>query len=73
MRCIACDKLLSDFEATRRSAITDEFTDLCNHCFASISEDLHTIERSDLAHDEDTMTVDDDTINHCGLDIDRDY
>jgi hypothetical protein len=73
MRCIACDKALTDYEATRRSAFTNEYTDLCNNCFASISEDLHTIERTDLAHDDDMITTDDDFVNHCGLDIDKDY
>lgn len=71
MRCLSCNALLSDFEATRRLVLTDEFLDLCNRCFSTISEDLHTIERTDLAHDEDS--VDYDEINHCGLDIDKDY
>lgn len=65
MRCLACDRALTDYEATRRDAITNEFIDLCNHCFASISEDLHTIEREDLAHDEDYV---DENDSHCGLD-----
>lgn len=65
MRCLACNARLTDYEATRRSSTTNEFIDLCNHCFSSISEDLHTLEREDLAHDDDTMETDD---NHCGLD-----
>lgn len=71
MRCLACDRALTDYEATRRDAITDEFIDLCNGCFASVYEDLHTIERTDLAHDEDMIDVDSD--NHCGLDGLVDY
>lgn len=71
MRCLACDARLTEFEATRRSATTNEFIDLCNRCFSSVSEDLHTLEREDLAHDEDLMDYED---NHCGLDgyLDRD-
>lgn len=65
MRCLSCDAALTDYEATRRSANTNEFIDLCNHCFASISEDLQTIEREDLAHDIDYV---DENDSHCGLD-----
>ena len=52
MRCLACNRLLTDYEATRRSALTEEFIDLCNWCFSTVSEDLNTLERNDLAHDE---------------------
>jgi hypothetical protein len=69
MRCLACNRLLTDYEATRRSAYTDEFVDLCNGCFSSISEDMNTIERSDLAHDDDDI----EDISHCGLDLDKDF
>lgn len=55
MRCLSCDKNLTDFEATRKSVFSGEFIDLCNHCFASVYEDLQTIERSDLAHEEDSF------------------
>lgn len=52
MRCLSCDKNLTDFEATRKSVFSGEFIDLCNHCFASVSDDLQTIDRPDLLHDE---------------------
>ena len=32
MRCLACNDLLKDYEATRRSLVTGEFLDLCNDC-----------------------------------------
>lgn len=73
MRCLSCNKNLTDFEATRRSAFTGEFTDLCNYCFSSVSEDLHTIERGDLSHDDDMIDADREEISHCGLDVDNDY
>lgn len=73
MRCLSCDARLSDYEATRRCAITNEYIDLCNSCFSTIYEDMHTIERTDLAHDEDMIEVDSEEIHHCGLDIDKDY
>ena len=52
MRCLSCDKNLTDFEATRKSVFSGEFIDLCNRCFASVSDDLQTIDRPDLLHDE---------------------
>lgn len=32
MRCLACDRELTDFEATRKYHGTKVFVDLCNHC-----------------------------------------
>lgn len=65
MRCLSCNAALSDFEATRKSALTGEYTDLCNHCFSTVSEQLLTIERQDLAHEAEDV----DDVNHCGLDV----
>lgn len=48
MRCLACNVLLTDFEATRKSFDTDEFIDLCNHCFSFIKNDVIVVERDDL-------------------------
>ena len=74
MRCLSCDKNLTDFEATRKYAASGHFVDLCNSCFGSVSEYLHTLERADLAHEEDLVDFDDDDQDfHCGLDIDKDY
>jgi hypothetical protein len=39
---VACDKLLSDFEASRRSAYTGDFLDLCNACIYHISDVVET-------------------------------
>lgn len=32
MKCLSCDSILSDREATRKYAGTNEYLDLCNHC-----------------------------------------
>lgn len=48
MRCLACDKELSDFEATRRYVGSKEFVDLCNKCHGYISDDVPTLDRVDL-------------------------
>jgi hypothetical protein len=52
MRCLSCNKALSDFEATRKSAVTSEYLDLCNHCFSDIQYDVDAVVREDLREDE---------------------
>lgn len=71
MRCLSCNAALTDFESTRKSANTGQFIDLCNHCFYTVSEDILTIDRDDLATDEETEetgTEDLFNIKHCGID-----
>lgn len=70
MRCLSCNAALTDFEATRKYASTGLFVDLCNHCFTSVSDQINTVERADLAHDGD---LEDDSDSHCGLDVDKDF
>ena len=47
MRCLSCDRELSDFEATRKLGETGEFLDLCNKCL-SASDIEKTDDRFDL-------------------------
>lgn len=54
MRCIACNRNLTDFESTRKSVHTGTYLDLCNNCFSTVSKDVPVIERADLLHDTDT-------------------
>lgn len=61
MRCLSCNVGLTDFEATRKSAITGEHFDLCNRCFASIKDQVTALERYDLEHmDSDSEDHDDE-------------
>ena len=53
MRCRCCDKKLSDFEATRKSIHTNEYLDMCNKCYNTISNQVLSYERYDLYDDED--------------------
>lgn len=55
MRCLACDALLTDFEATRKSKESGMFIDLCNLCYREVHSDINAIERPDLLHEEDVM------------------
>ena len=68
MRCIACNKNLTDFESTRKDR-GGNFVDLCNHCYHSIQNDLHAEERPDLSEGDDEMFDDDEWIE---LDFDLD-
>ncbi len=52
-RCRACDCILSDYELTRKSAVTGEYYDLCNHCFSYIKSDVYFKERIDLQDNSD--------------------
>ena len=54
MKCLACDKILTDHEATRRFSKSKEFVDLCSHCYYSgVNEEVNSTEREDLQEYED--------------------
>ena len=68
MKCRACDALLSDFEASRKSVETTDITegkkhykreyiDLCNYCFESSDKSGMIIERLDLMEAADEITA----------------
>lgn len=46
MKCMCCDKILSDFEATLRHKKTGEFVDTCTKCLKGLH--IPTIGREDL-------------------------
>ena len=58
MHCVVCDVELSDFEATRKYADTNEFVDMCNHCYSYVKRNIHTIERDDLLTEQDHVELD---------------
>lgn len=66
MRCIACNKTLNDYEATRRHALTNEFLDLCNRCMKDMPN-IPTKDRPDLVKEAD---FDDDNPDTMGNDLD---
>lgn len=53
MHCRACDKLLTDFEATRKNAVNHEFVDLCKRCFEDVKGLFPVLERKDLLTQSD--------------------
>jgi len=53
--------LLSDFEATRKHAITFQFLDLCKVCFEDVKTIIPTIDNRSLMTEQDFDTDDDDS------------
>jgi hypothetical protein len=53
MHCVACDRLLSEFEATRKNAITGNYIDLCRACFEGVKGLFPVLERKDLLTQSD--------------------
>ncbi len=43
-RCIACNCILTPQESTRRFKGSGTFTELCNRCLHTISDDVQTVE-----------------------------
>lgn len=59
MRCIGCNKELTDFEATRRYADSENFVDLCNDCFKHTG--IKAVERFDLMGIADVIDTEENT------------
>jgi hypothetical protein len=63
MHCTACDKLLTDYEATRKDAHTFKFIDLCKTCFEDIKPFVAVLDRKDLITEQDLDTIDCDDMD----------
>lgn len=63
MRCSCCDRVLNDYESTRKNRATGEYLDMCNKCSSFVEDSIETIDRSDLSEgdipDEETFFGDD--------------
>jgi hypothetical protein len=40
MKCLCCDRILTDKEATRKHTVNGEYLDTCNSCLREIETDL---------------------------------
>lgn len=56
MRCQACNRLLTNSEATRKFA-SGVFTDLCNKCLGTIEEDVSLQEDEYNEEEDDTQNM----------------
>lgn len=61
MHCSSCNKLLTDYESTRKNAVTGQYLDLCKVCFEDIKPFVKVIDRKDLITEAD---LDDEPENH---------
>ena len=48
MHCTNCNKLLTDYESTRKNAVTGKYFDLCKVCFEDIKPFVKVLDRKDL-------------------------
>ena len=69
MHCVACNQLLTDFESTRKNAITKDYVDLCKRCFEDVKGLFPVIERKDLITESDLDLDGDDD----GLEVEENY
>lgn len=61
MKCLSCDRMLNDFESTRKGA-SGMYIDLCNYCFKEVHRDFDGVdERYDLHHADDEVQEYEDT------------
>ena len=56
MKCVCCNKVLSDYEATMKHGETGEYLDTCMECLGEIQSlvPLSTIDNPSLLHKSDT-------------------
>jgi hypothetical protein len=71
MHCSCCDRLLTEFESTRRNANTFQFIDLCKVCFEDVKPFVPTIDRKDLISEADLDEIEDDTDTTVSLEDDE--
>ena len=68
MRCVCCNKLLSDYEATLKHGETGQYLDTCSSCLDEIMSevDLHVKDNPSLLRKNNT----DDDFDDEGIDKD---
>lgn len=59
MRCVTCNKLLTDYESTRKVVNTGAYLDMCQDCYNSLDIPPATVDRKDLLHEADIVDFDD--------------
>ncbi len=64
MRCVSCNTNLTDFESTRKGALSGDYLDLCNQCIKGLG--IATLDRPDL-EGSFTSIYEDPDYNDLGL------
>lgn len=70
MHCVACNQLLTDFESTRKNAITKDYVDLCKRCFEDVKGLFPVLERKDLLTQSDLDLDGDEDDVECSPEMD---
>lgn len=60
MRCKACDNILNNFEATRKTKESGEFVDLCNRCYVHVKDDMQVVENYELMELQDSIDIEEE-------------
>lgn len=60
MRCLACNCQLNDHESTRKYASSGSFVDLCDRCFATVEDEIPTLDGAPPTELEETYADDGD-------------
>lgn len=60
MRCVCCNKPLTDFETSRKSITSGEYLDMCSDCYRHIKDDVDVIENNDMLHIQDVVDIEND-------------
>ncbi len=58
MRCDCCNRVLNDYEATLRHAVTMEFMNTCNRCLEDLN--IPTVGRPDLSRFEEAEEMEEE-------------
>lgn len=51
MRCLGCNRILNNAEATRKYSSNGSFVDLCNHCYSYVADDIAAVEGEGYVED----------------------
>ena len=57
MHCTICDKMLNDYESTRKT-LNGAYLDMCQECYTGLDVLIPTIDRKDLLHEADMPSMD---------------
>ncbi len=68
MRCKACDKIMSNYELTKKFDGSGEFVDLCNECSRFLADDdittVGNVDYADLYDLEEIRDVEDEPLDY---------
>ena len=70
MHCRACDRLLTEYQATLKNAVTGQYMDLCKVCLGDIKPFVKLIDRKDLITEADLDDEPEDDTMDTGDSID---